>query len=512
MNYFKTLLVVILLSTASKVTAQVTLPNFFSDHMVLQRNHKNPIWGNADKNEKITVSINGQEHTTKANKNGYWKVILNSMKAGGPYNLLVKGKNTVEIKDILIGEVWLCSGQSNMGWKVAGTTFADLEIASAKYPKIRFLKVPLVGNLDKQDNFDASWEVCTPETVGTFSANGYFFGRKLHQTLGVPIGLINVAWGASAIETWIPRDAMDASGEYTEMLAQWDEKMANYTQATFDKETKAYKSWEKGGKKGKRLNPARDHRIGQNTPANGFNGLVNPIVGYGIKGAIWCQGETNLGRAYQYRTLFPLLINTWRKLWNQGDFPFYWVQVAGLKEKTLEIGKGNMWAEMREAQSMTLSLPNTGEAIVYDLSESNNIHFKDKQTSANRLVLHALNNDYGVKLKAKSPSYQSMKVEGNKITITFKDVAQSLYAFDENTVKGFMISGKDQKFVWAKANIIGKNKVVVFADEISKPIAVRFAWSNNPYANLYDKANLPVTAFRTDNWPTITLHNKKANR
>ncbi|NIJ44880.1 sialate O-acetylesterase [Wenyingzhuangia heitensis] len=511
MNYIKIVQVLVVVLGITTVKAEVVLPKFFSDHMVLQRNNNNPIWGTAQKGEKIMVSIAGQSHQTKADKNGYWKIRLDKMKAGGPYKLIVQGDNKIELNDVLIGEVWLCSGQSNMGWKVGGTTYADLEIASANYPNIRLLKAPLQGSLTKQYDLDAQWEKCSPENVGSFSANGYFFGRRLHQVLGVPIGLINVAWGASALETWIPREAMDAAGTYTEMLSQWDERMSNFTDKTLKKETKAYEVWVKSGKKGKNMSPVRDHRIGQNTPANGFNYMVHPILGYGIKGAIWCQGETNLGRSYQYRRMFPLLINTWRELWGQGDFSFYWIQVAGMKTKPTA-PEQSYWAEMREAQTMTLKLPNTAEAVVYDLGEGNNIHFKDKQSSANRLVLHALSKDYNYKIKANSPSYESMKVKGNKITITFKDVSSKLYAFDVSTVKGFTIAGKDQKFVFAKAKIIGKNKVEVFANEIENPVAVRFAWANNPDANLYDKTNLPVTAFRTDNWHGISYQKEKANR
>lgn len=508
----KTILLIGTFLAVFSINAQVSLPNFFSDHMVLQRNNNNPIWGNAKKGEKITVSINGQSHKTKADKNGYWKVKLNPMKAGGPFVLTVKGKNTLTISDVLIGEVWLCSGQSNMGWRVSGSTNANLEIASANFPNIRLLKTPTKGNLIPQKDLDTKWEKCSPETIGDFSANGYYFGRKLYHTLGVPIGLINVAWGASAIETWIPRDAMDATNEYTEMLAQWDKRMSNYTDATYEKEVKKYDAWKKGGKKGKKLNPSSDHRIGQNTSGNGFNNMVNPLVGYGIKGAIWCQGETNIGRAYQYRSLMPLLINTWRKLWKQGDFPFYWIQIAGKNARPLA-PKGSMWAELREAQSMALSLPNTGEAIVYDLGEENNIHFGNKQASASRLVLHALSKDYGYKkLAANSPRYESMLVEGNKITITFKNVSKKLFAFDSPIIKGFSIAGKDKKFVWAKAKIIGKNKVVLYADEVINPVAVRYAWQDNPDANLFDSTRLPVTGFRTDDWPGLTVKNKKANR
>lgn len=508
----KMLIIALLFLGAINVNAKVIVPSVFSDHMMLQRNQKNAVWGKAKKGEKVTVSINNQTHTAKADKSGNWKIKLNPMKAGGPYTITVKGKkNTITIKDVLVGEVWVCSGQSNMGWRVSGTNFPALEAASANYPNIRLLKTPTIGDLEPQFTNDAKWEQCSPETVRDFSANGYFFGRRLHQTLGVPIGLINVAWGASALETWIPRDAMDATGEYTEMLNQWDNRMANYTEATFEKETKEFEAWKKAGKPGKRMNPARDHRTGQNTPANGFNKMVNPIVGYGIKGAIWCQGETNLGRSYQYRRMFPLLINTWREIWGQGDFPFYWVQVAGLKDKPTK-PQGSFWAEMHEAQTMTLSLPNTAEAIVYDLAVGNDIHFKDKQTSANRLVLHALANDYGVKIKAKSPSFESMKIVGNKAIITFKDVKSKLYAFDTKEVKGFTIAGSDKKFVFAKAKIIGKNKVEVYSDKVNEPVSVRFAWANNPNANLYDKSHLPVKVFRTDDWKGMSFGHEKANR
>ncbi|MEM6884581.1 MAG: sialate O-acetylesterase [Verrucomicrobiota bacterium] len=489
-----------LLLSSAGLHAELSLPNIFSDHMVLQREQANPVWGTAEARQKITVSIADQRHETQADEQGRWRVKLDPMAASSePKTLQVAaGDAQVSFHDVLIGEVWFCSGQSNMGWNVASSNHVDVELASANYPNIRLLRVPTLGAAEPQDQFDGQWQKCSPETVGPFSATGYFFGRRLHQTLGVPVGLVNNAWGGSPIESWIPRDALEAAGDYQGMLEEWDKRYASYSDEVLAEEIADFEAWEKSGKPAPRRWRPEDIRIGRHRPANIWNGVVHPTVGYGIRGIVWCQGESNLRDPMQYRSLFPLLIKTMRERWGQGDFPFYWVQLTDYSNETPEPQEKSSWAELREAQTMTLSLPNTGEAIVIDIGEARDIHPRDKQTAAMRLVRHALAKDYGINMATESPRFQSMEIVGNKALLTFEQVQHGLYAFDVEQVKGFAIAGDDQKFVWAKAKIIDNKRVEVWSDQLVAPVAVRYAWADNPVANLYDRNGLPVTPFRTD--------------
>ena len=503
------LLIVSLISLGlTALKADVRLPNVFGDHMVLQREQANPIWGKADSGEKVTVSIDGQTHKTKANKNGDWRVKLNAMEASAePKVLQVSGlNNQVSISDVLVGEVWICSGQSNMEWPLSNTDNGAVEIAAANHPKIRLISVPRVGTADAQDNFDGTWSICSPKSVGNFSAIGYLFGSRIHSALGVPVGLIDNAWGGSAVEAWVPKDVLKADGGYTELLNSWDKKVAAYTDEMHAAKITEFKAWKAAGKPAPAKRWPQDFRASNHRPANIFNGVLNPTIGYGIRGVIWYQGESNAARAYQYRDLFPLMITTWRDLWQQGDFPFYWVQLADFMEETPE-PSGSAWAELREAQTMTLSLPNTGQAVIIDAGEGRDIHPRDKTTVANRLVRLALANDYGYQIEAQSPRYTSMQVKGSDIVLTFDHVStQGLRSFDIKHPIGFEIAGADQVFVKADAKIIGKNKVIASNLSVQSPVAVRYAWANNPKANLQDRNGLPVTPFRTDDWTGITAN------
>ncbi|CAA6678067.1 MULTISPECIES: sialate O-acetylesterase [unclassified Lentimonas] len=502
------LLVTSILSLGSvALQADVTLPNIFGDHMVLQREQANPVWGKADAGETVTVRIDGQSHTTTATADGTWRIQLDAMAASAePKVLEISGSNNqVSISDVLVGEVWICSGQSNMQWSLNNTYNGAVEIAAANHQGIRLISVPQVGTQEAQDNFNGAWEVCSPETAKNFSAVGYLFGSRIHSALGVPVGLIDNAWGGSAAEAWVPRDVLEADSNYTELLSSWDEKVAAYTDEAHAAKLAEFEAWQAAGKPKPNKRSPRDFRTGQRRPANIFNGVLNPTIGYGMRGVIWYQGESNSGRAYQYRSLFPLMITTWRDLWQQGDFPFYWVQLADYMEEVPEPHE-SAWAELREAQSMTLSLPNTGEAVIIDAGEGRDIHPRDKTTVANRLVRLALAHDYGYKIDAESPRYASMKITGSAIALTFDHVSsQGLYSFDVKHPIGFTIAGADQVFVKADAKIIGKNKVLVSSANVSNPVAVRYAWANNPVANLQDRNGLPVSPFRTDDWPGITV-------
>ncbi|VGO22455.1 sialate O-acetylesterase [Pontiella sulfatireligans] len=512
-SFFKLTIIVVLLSSgASGLLADVSLPNIFSDHMVLQRNQENPAWGKADPGEKVTVSIAGQSHETVADALGNWRVKLKPMKATSqPQVLQVSGfKSQVSISDVFVGEVWMCSGQSNMAWSIDSINDYDMEIATANYPNIRLLAVPRVGTQEPQFNIDARWKVCTPENVKGFTAPGFLFGRRLHHALNVPIGLIYNAWGGSDLEAWLPRKVLEDAGQ-DEYLAEWDDYLAGYSDEFLANEKVEYKKWVEAGKPGKKKFPPRDVRTAQKRPSNIYNGVLFPTIGYGIKGVVWCQGESNIGRAYEYRSLFPLLINTWRELWDQDDLPFYWIQLADFNEEVAEPGESG-WAELREAQTMTLSLPNTGEAVVIDLGEARDIHYRNKQTTAARLARHALAKDYGFKIATESPRFQSLEIEGNKAVLKFDHVATHLYAFDVPEVKGFAIAGADKKFYWADAKIVGKNKVEASSENVPTPVAVRYGWANNPVVNLYDRNSLPVTPFRTDDWPVGSMGRKTLYR
>ncbi len=496
---------------AATAQADVKLPAIIGDNMALQRSMEVPIWGWADAGEKVTVTLGDQAKSTTADDQGKWMVRLDSMKEGGPTTMTVQGKNSITVKNILIGEVWACSGQSNMGFTVNRAINAEKEIASANYPEIRLFSVPLVGTQEPQYDCGGKWVVCSPDTVGGFTAVGYFFGREVYNNVKIPVGLINTSWGGSACEAWVRRDVLEADPAYADLLASFDKRCADYdpeaAKANYEKQRAAWKERvakaKAEGKPAPRAPRApRDPRTGQHRPANLYNGMILPILPYAIRGAIWYQGETNAGRAYQYRELFPLMIANWREDWGQGDFPFYFVQLANYLAVKPEPGESN-WAELREAQTMTLSKPNTGQAVIIDIGEANDIHPKNKQDVGKRLALWALAKDYGRDLEYSSPMYKSMKKDGDKIVVTFDHTDGGLVTKDGEPLKGFAIAGADKKFVWADAKIDG-DKVVVSSSEVADPVAVRYAWADNPVCNLFSKEGLPACPFRTDDWPGLT--------
>jgi sialate O-acetylesterase len=490
----------------------VKLPAIFGDHMVLQRDQKDRVWGWADPGEEVTVTVtpHDQSKTATAGSDGKWQVILDPLASGGPYALTVKGKNTLTFNDVLVGEVWICSGQSNMEWAVNNSTDGDLAILSANFPGIRLISVPKRGTQEAQKDFHGKWERCSPQNVGGFSAVGFYFGRQLHQTLGVPIGLIDDAWGGSACEAWIPREKLAADKQYKPLLDRWEQLENDYAQ-----QMKAYEEWQAAASKAKAegKTPPREPRKpgdamqGNSRPGNIYNGVLLPTIGYGIRGAIWYQGETNAGRAYQYRNLFPLMIQTWRDLWGQGDFSFYWVQLADFMAEKTEPAE-SAWAELREAQTMTMKkLPHTGEAVIIDIGEGKDIHPKNKEEVGKRLARWALAKDYGVSVPCQSPTYKTMETQGNKIVVTFDHVNGGFRPFDVNEPRGFTIAGADRKFVRAQAKILGHDRIEVWSDKVAEPVAVRYAWADNPVCNLYSGAGLPVTPFRSDDWPGVTINN-----
>jgi sialate O-acetylesterase len=479
---------ILLAAFAVPAAADVSLNNMFGDHMVLQQGIKNKVWGKADPGEQVTVTLGGQTHSTTAAADGTWHVFLDPVKEyGGPHTLTVKGKNTVTFNDVLIGEVWVCAGQSNMQWSVNQSNDPDIEKAAARYPNIRLISVPQVGTQEPQWNFNGKWQQCSPETVGNFSAVGYCFGRQLHQTLGVPVGLINNAWGGSAAEAWVKREKLAAHESLKAIHERW---------VTMESAEK----------------PDENQMKGNARPGNIHSGVLTPSIGYGLRGAIWYQGETNAGRAYQYRDLFPFMIKSWREEWGLGDFPFYWVQLADYMAEKPEPAE-SAWAELREAQTMTMkALPNTGEAVIIDIGEGKDIHPKNKQDVAKRLARWALAETYKkTGIACRSPLYKGMEKQGSKIVLAFDHVgakAADWRPFDVPNPIGFTIAGADKKFVPAKAVILPDGRIEVSSEAVAEPVAVRYAWADNPVCNMYSAVGLPLTPFRTDDFPGVTVSAK----
>jgi sialate O-acetylesterase len=499
----------------SQVVAEVALPSILSDHMVLQRDLPLTIWGWADPQEAISVALAGQNATTQADDQGRWSVKLSPLAATqDPQTLTVKGKNEINVKDVLVGEVWVCSGQSNMEWPVTETWNADLTIAAAKHPQIRLVTVANAGVQVPIHDFSGSWQICTPDTVKSFSAVGYHFGLVLQQLLDVPIGLIDNSWGGSSCEAWIQRDRFaDQDALYGPLLQRWvmSESEAE-PKAAYESYEAALLKWQSdviaAKKSGQPLpdQPARPNTplVAQHRPGNLFNGRVEPILPFAIRGAIWYQGESNASRAYQYRHMFPLMIRNWREAWDQGEFPFYWVQLADFKQEVAEPGDSD-WAELREAQTMAVrELNQSGQAVIIDLGEGSDIHPREKAEVARRLARLALAQNYGWNIVHRSPQFSSMEIQEGKAILSFEHRGGGLRTVDERDVLGFAIAGEDRKWRAAQAKILDGEKVVVWHDELPQPVAVRYAWADNPVCNLFNAEGLPVTPFRTDDWPGVT--------
>lgn len=477
--------------------AELSLPNVFGDHMVLQRDQVNPVWGTGEVGEAVTVTIREQSHRTVVGADGQWRVELDPLAVGAPTVLTVEGQNRIDFEDVLVGEVWICSGQSNMNFALIKTDQGDLDMATANCPELRMLRVPNKGTPVPQDNFEGAWKIATPHSVKYFSAIGYLFANRIHRALEVPVGIIDNSWSGAAAEAWVPREVLEAAGGFERTLADIDKKVAAYTDEMHTEAMAAYKQWRANGKPAPHQREPRDYRYGNARAGNIFNGMLYPILGYGIRGVIWYQGESNGGRGEEYGRLFPLLITNWRNAWQQGDFPFYWSQLADFGP-TSGPKSGDGWATLRESQSMTLSLPNTGEAVILDAGEGRDIHPRNKALVADRLARIALARDYGFDLKYESPRFASLSAQDGALLVSFDAVSsKGLYAFDDATVLGFTLAGADGRFIEAEATIVGKDQVKVSSPLIADPVAVRYGWANNPIVNLQDKQNaLPVTPFR----------------
>ena len=493
--------------------AELKLPAIIGDHMVLQQNQANPIWGWDTPGTNVTVSFAGQSYSATAGADGRWTVKLAPLPANAtPQTLTVMGSTQRELQDVLIGEVWICSGQSNMEWGLGQATNGDIEAAASKLPNLRLITVPNVGTQELQDNFKGEWAASTPESARKFSAVGFLYGRYLHEILNVPVGLIDNSWGGSTAEAWVRRTTLEQDPRFQPLMESAVKREADIASGKAQLEyEQAMTRWkvavEKAkAEKKKRLPPApqppEKWLTGQNRVGNLFAGVLNPTIGYGIKGVIWYQGEGNSARAAEYANLFPLLIEQWRKEWGQGDFPFYWVQLANHMAVKPTPGDSN-WAQLREAQTNTMQLKNTGQAVIIDVGEGNDIHPKNKQAVAARLVRWALVKDYGMALPYRSPEFKMLTIEGNKATVTLDCFGSKLRPFGVDEANGFAICGADKVWHWATGTVVGDNQVVVSCPEVAAPTAVRYAWADNPVCNLFSFDDLPVTPFRSDTPATL---------
>ena len=461
----------LLILTNSSSFANIRLPSILGSHMVLQQKSDVKLWGWADPNERITIKTDWDTATLKTvgSSGATWMVHLKTPPAGGSHRITISGYNTIVLDDVVFGEVWVCSGQSNMEMNVGwGLAQYNEDVAKATDTSIRFFYIPKKTSPYPQDDVHAQWVVCTPEEMKHFSVAGYFFGRQLREQLNVPVGLINANWGGTPAEVWTPDSLVNASEPLKQAAAK--------------------------------LTPANGWPI---TPGATWNAMIYPITNYPIAGAIWYQGESNVGTNDTYRDLFTTMIGAWRKYWNK-DFPFYFVQIAPFAG----YGEGNASALLREAQTQTLSYPGTGMVVTSDLVDNiNDIHPKMKKEVGLRLANLALAETYRKKdVVYKSPMYKSMKVEKNKVRLYF-DNAPSGFISKNGEPTGFYISGDDRNFVPAQAKI-EKNAILVWNKEIKNPVAVRFGFTNYDMPNVFSKEGLPVNLFRTDNWDVVTVKKK----
>ena len=462
--------------------AEVRLPRLVSDHMLLQRDVPVRIWGWADPGEQVTVRFRDQNALAQADTLGRWKVFLQPLTAGGPFTLTIEGSNTITIQDVLVGEVWVASGQSNMAFSMRMLEKAEQEIAAANYPQMRLFHVGPATSAYPLDDVKGSWSWCTPDSVRRYSAVAYFFARHLREKLGVPVGVILSAWGATPAQAWTSAPAMAADPELQVYAADWAKFMDLYPEAQMRYEQQLRQP---GAKPAQPIGPGS-----QRAPSVLFNAMIAPLTPYAIRGAIWYQGESNAGRAYPYRRLFQTLIQDWRRAWGVGDFPFLFVQLASFK-----VGPNVEWPELREAQAMALQLRNTGMAVTVDIGDPVDVHPKNKQDVGLRLGLEARAIAYGEKLVYSGPVFRQLTSEGSALRVWFDHTGGGLRARG-GALRGFTIAGKDGNFVPADARI-ENNTVVLSTPEAKEPAAVRYAWADVPDCNLFNAEGLPAVPFRT---------------
>ena len=484
----------------------------FGDHAVLQRGKPVPVWGNARPGQAVTVAFRGREATTVAGADGRWSVTLDSLNASAdPSDLSVTGGSTVVLHDIVVGDVWLCSGQSNMEFTVddGGDTYrvanAEAEVAAAKYPLIRQLKVERTVATSPQASVPTSgWIAASPKTAGQFTAVGYFFARDLFRTTGIPIGLIDSPWGGTPIESWIPDAARERTSIAARLDKRWKDALDSWPPERIARYPLDVQAWEQDFFEAKQTGAKMvlDWPQPPATPSSPalpgglYNAMIAPLQPCALRGILWYQGESNVGHADEYAELFGALITSWRAGWGQGDLPFYFVQLANFGDVKERVDRG--WALLREAQQQALLLPATGMAVTVDIGEAENIHPRNKQEVGRRLALIAKDQLYGVHAETSGPLFQSAEVEGAAIRVRFTHASGPLVSRN-GPVCGLEIAGDDRRFVPAEGVIDGATLVVASA-AVKSPVAVRYAWTNAPVANLYNESGLPAAPFRSDNW------------
>ena len=501
----------LLIGFALKIQAEVRLPDILGDSMVLQQNQKVPIWGTAEPGETVTVSFQKQKFTVAADAGGKWSVDLKPLKADfAPQTLTIEGKNRIELVNILVGEVWLLAGQSNMQRLLRETANGEEVRRQANHPNIRLFNASREVAFKKKPGKLGAWAACTPETVAEFSAAGYYFGARLESELKVPIGLINSSYGGSQAEAWTPVEYLNANPDLkatVERTKIWDEERPRVR----IEYAEAIKKWREEADKqkaaGVRPSPSpgvpdalRDYRIA----ASIYDGMIAPLMPYAIRGAAWYQGESNEARAEQYNILLPVMIRSWRERWGQGDFPFAIVQLPNYRAVKAEPEEA-AWSFIREAQRRTaLKTSNTGLIVTIDIGEASDIHPKNKLDVGRRMAVWALKNVYGRKI-TDAPRFKKAEFKGAKIILTFDDVGSGLKIKDGEKLDEFAIAGADKKFVWAEAKIVGKNRIEVSSPNVSQPVAVRYAFNSNPkHPNLTNDSGIPASPFRTDDWADPT--------
>jgi sialate O-acetylesterase len=477
MKNYKNLLFVLFSSMAIlSAKAEIRLPSLFSDNMLLQQQMQAPIWGWATKNSTLYIQTSWDSKTygVKVDKLGKWKTKVLTPTAGGPYEIIIQqGSESLTIKNILIGEVWLCSGQSNMEMPLKGFTGQPVlggndAIVHSKNDQIRFITVPRATVLSPKDNFEGSWQEASPRTTGNFSATAWYFGSLLQEVLDVPVGLVEVSYGGSNVEAW-----MNA------------EMLKDFTTVEIPKEV---------GKLGDA--PNRE-------ATTLFNGMLSPVIGYGIKGCIWYQGESNQNEPFEYKDLFKKMVSAWRGLWKQGDFPFYYAQIAPFDYSVFhptEILEKHNSAYLREAQlKASKEIPNSGMAVLMDIGEEKNIHPVDKEKGGNRLAYLALAKTYGITgFEFESPEFNAMEIKGSTVIASFKNIPNGITSFGKE-VTGFEIAGENKVFYPAQT-IVRSKSVIVSSPRVENPVAIRYLFKDYTQAEIFSVGGLPMSSFRTDNW------------
>jgi sialate O-acetylesterase len=493
-------LLIVPLLVSSSARADVKLASLFAEHVVLQQGVPLPVWGTAGADEQVTVTVAGQSAQATADEKGKWVAKLPALTAGGPHTLVAKGKNEVKVGDVMVGEVWIASGQSNMEWQVRNGSATAQEIASANMPGLRMFTVTKAVTSKPAKDVTGAWAVCTPQSVGTYSAVAYWFAKDLHKKLNVPVGIIHTSWGGTPAEAWTGSAALEADPDLKPIVDRSNQSLETYNKQLDDWKQSAIRAEAEGAA----LPPMpKDPRSDSWRPGGLYNAMVAPLVPVACKGVIWYQGESNVPRAFQYRKLLPAMIKTWRDAWGRSDMPFYIVQLANFTPPMAEPGD-SMLAELREAQTLTANMPNNGLACTIDLGDANDIHPRNKEDVGKRLSLVALAKAYGkADVVYAGPEFESMSIEGDKARIKLRHATGLKTSDGGAAVKSFAVAGEDRRWFWADAKIDGES-VVVHSDKVAKPAAVRYAWAHNPAANLYNAAGLPAVPFRTDDWKPIT--------